>query len=92
MRRSVGVTVIAVLSLIGSLLTLLLGLLMGVALAFAPSSTPTETAIPAGFLKAMMALVLLIYLGAAAWGIVTSIGLSGSGTGHGSRSWSFPSC
>jgi hypothetical protein len=74
MKRSVGVTVVAVLSLIGSLLTLLMGLLMALALALAPSS-PAESPMPPVFMKAVLALVLVIYLGTAAWGIATSIGL-----------------
>jgi hypothetical protein len=45
------------------------------AFAFVSSSTPTEPPIPPGFMKAMLAVVLVIYLGAAAWGIATSIGL-----------------
>ena len=75
MKRSIGVTVIAVVSLAGSLLVLLIGGLMALAVAFASSAAPTEPPIPPGFMKAMLALMLVIYLAAAAWGITTSIGL-----------------
>jgi len=75
MKRSVGVTVIAVLSLVGSLLTLLMGILMAVALAVMPATPPAEFPVPPMFLKAMLLVVVLIYLMAAAWGIATSIGL-----------------
>jgi len=75
MKRSAGVTVIAVLSLIGSVLTLLMGVVLALVMVFA--SAPSSNDFPGSpmFFKAIMALVLLIYLVLALWGILTSIGL-----------------
>ncbi|MGO9085391.1 MAG: hypothetical protein ACLQBK_09210 [Candidatus Sulfotelmatobacter sp.] len=75
MRRSVGVTVIAVLSLAGSVLTLLLGILMVAVAVIAPAPSQAEFPFPPLLLKALLLLVSLMYLGVAAWGIATGIGL-----------------
>ena len=75
MKRSIGVTVIAVLSLLGSLFTLLMGGLM-IALPFfsaAPSSK--DSPFTPQFFKVMMFGAALMYILPAAWGIATSIGL-----------------
>lgn len=75
MSRSLGVTVIAVLSLAGSVLTLLLGILMAAVTVFAPAPDQAEFPFPPLLLKALLLLVSLMYLGVAAWGIATGIGL-----------------
>jgi hypothetical protein len=77
MKRSVGVTVIAVLSLLGSALVLAMGILMAVTIAMAFSSPmpQTEVPIPPAFFKAIMVIVPLFYLLPAVWGIFTGIGL-----------------
>jgi len=78
MNRSVGVTVIAVLSLLGSALALAMGILVavGMAMAFSSSATPqTEVPIPPVFFKAIMLIVPLFYILPAVWGIFTGIGL-----------------
>jgi len=75
MRRSIGVTVIAVLSLLGSLFMLLMAALM-VLLPFLSSKVESkESPFSPGFFKLMMLLAALMYLLPAIWGIVTSIGL-----------------
>lgn len=76
MNRSVGVTVIAIVVLIGSALMLgmgaltLVGALAGTA-APAPRDFPGSTV----FFKAILLMVPLIYILPAVWGIVTGIGL-----------------
>lgn len=74
MKRSVGVAVIAVLSLLGSMLALLMGLLMALVMTFAPLPTKDFPGSPL-FFKAMLLLSSLMYVLPAIWGIVTSIGL-----------------
>jgi len=75
MRRSIGVTVIAVLSLLGSLFMLLMAALM-VLLPFLSSKVESkESPFSPGFFKLMMLFAALMYLLPAIWGIVTSIGL-----------------
>jgi hypothetical protein len=75
MNRSVGVTVIAVLALLGSILALLMGTLMAVVMAVAP--VPTQPEFPASptFFKVILLGASLVYLLPAVWGILTSIGL-----------------
>jgi hypothetical protein len=69
MKRSGGVTLAAVFSLLGSLATLLLGCLMLLAAVFARhSSTPTPG-------SGVMIFSSLMFFLPAAWGIATSIGL-----------------
>src|SRR5712672_2080606 len=75
MPRSTGVTVISILSLLGSVLTLALGLLVLVVTIFVPSGqTPQFPGSPAMF-KAFMAAASLAYLLPAIWGAATAIGL-----------------
>ncbi len=76
MKRSTGVTVIAVVALLGSLLTLAMGILVLAVTVFAragraPSQFPGS---PATF-KVLMVAASLVYLLPAIWGIATSIGL-----------------
>jgi hypothetical protein len=75
MKRSTGVTVIAVLSLIGSILTLLMGIVLALLMLFA--SAPSSNDLPGSpmFFKVIIVGVVLIYLLLALWGILTSVGL-----------------
>jgi hypothetical protein len=75
MNRSVGVTVIAVLALLGSGLTLLMGILMAVVMAVAPVPTQPEFPASPAFLKVMLLAASLVYVLPAVWGILTGIGL-----------------
>jgi hypothetical protein len=75
MNRSVGVTVIAVLALIGSALTLLIGILVAVVMAFVPMPAQSEFPASPMFLKAMVLIGALFYVIPALWGIFASIGL-----------------
>ena len=77
MNRSIGITVIAVLAMLGSLLTLLMGILVAISMALAPlpmSESGSYPGSPAA-LKAILLLSSLMYVGPAIWGIFTSIGL-----------------
>lgn len=75
MKRSTGITVVAVLSLIGSILTLLMGIVLALLMLFA--SAPKSNDFPGSpmFFKVIMVGVVLIYLLLALWGILTSMGL-----------------
>jgi len=75
MSRPIGVIVIAVFELLGSALTLLMGILMVAMVVFAPTPNQPEFPFPPTFLKAIMALVSLMYLLPAIWGIASGIGL-----------------
>jgi hypothetical protein len=75
MKRSIGVTVIAVLSLLGSLFMLLMAALMAAMPFFLPKLPNDNTALPPGFFKSMMLISAIVYTLPAIWGIVTSIGL-----------------
>lgn len=74
MKRSAGVTVIALLSMIGSILVLLIGILLIVVMALFPPP-PSNNQIPASFFKVLMLFGALIYIGPSIWGILTSVGL-----------------
>lgn len=74
MKRSVGVTVIAVLSLTGSILTFLMGVLMLVVMALAPPNQEQFPVSPAVF-RLMLVLAAMVYILPAIWGIITSVGL-----------------
>ncbi len=75
MTRSIGVTVIAVLSLLGSAFMFLLGVGMTLIPLLVP--IPKETQLPGSpaFFKSMMLLGALMYILPAVWGFVTAIGL-----------------
>jgi hypothetical protein len=75
MKRSAGVTVIAILSLLGSLLTFAVGILMLVVMIVAPVSRSNQLPLSPMFFKVMFLLGSLMYLLPAVWGIVTGIGL-----------------
>ena len=72
MKRSIGVTVLAVLSLIGSILMFAIRLMMIAVALFAPK---TEANLPPAFMAAMMGAMSIFYFLLAAWGISSSIGL-----------------
>jgi len=72
MKRSASVTVVAVLSLLGSLLTLAMGLLMALALVITGKSNPALKE-PIALVGALIGIFFLI--GPAIWGLATSIGL-----------------
>ena len=74
MKRSVGVTVIAVLSLIGSIFTFLMGILMIVVMALAPPQQEQFPVSPAVF-RLMLVFAAMVYILPAIWGIITSVGL-----------------
>jgi hypothetical protein len=74
MKRSAGVTVIAILSLLGSAGTFVMGTLMLVVMALEPASANQLPGSPA-FYKIAMLFASLMYLLPAGWGIVTGIGL-----------------
>jgi len=75
MKRSVGVTVIVILSLLGSVFTFAIGILVVVLMIMAP--VPRSGPFPASpaFFRVMLLLASLMYLLPAVWGIVTGIGL-----------------
>jgi hypothetical protein len=79
MIRSAGVTVNAIVALLGSVLTLAMGALMLFGMVFALQSAPVEPSkdfpLPAVYLKAFMMLMPLVYVLPAVWGICTGIGL-----------------
>ena len=74
MKRSAGVTVIAVLSMIGSILLLLMGILVIVVLAFFPPPS-SNAQIPPSLFKMLLVFGALVYIAPSVWGISTSVGL-----------------
>ncbi len=75
MSRSTGVTVIAVLSLVGSLFTGLLGAVVAVVPFFVAELAPKKSPFSPGLFKAMMLTAALVYVLPAIWGLITSVGL-----------------
>jgi hypothetical protein len=75
MKRSAGVTVIAVLALVGSAFTLLVGVGMLVAVAIVPAPESTEFPGSPMLFRIILVFASLMYLLPAAWGIFTGIGL-----------------
>lgn len=75
MKRSIGVTAIAVLSLLGSVFTLLMGFLMAWVMFRVPETSQNPFPGSPAFFKLMMFMVVLMYLLPAIWGISTSVGL-----------------
>jgi hypothetical protein len=75
MERSVGVTVSAVLAMVGSLLALAFGLLTALGLYMAPAQPPPGSELPPEFFKTILFLMPFFYILPAVWGIVTSVGL-----------------
>lgn len=75
MKRSIGVTVITILSLIGSALTFALGIVMLVVMVLAPASSSNQFPGSPLLFKMVLLFSSLVYLLPAVWGIVTGIGL-----------------
>jgi hypothetical protein len=75
MKRSAGVTVIAVFTLIGSGLMLLMGILTLVLMMLAPLPSSTQAQAPPAFMRAIFFFLFLMYLLPAVWGIATGVGL-----------------
>jgi hypothetical protein len=79
MNRSAGVTVIAVLSLIGSALTILMAIFMAVLMVVITSiaATPEQSDFPASpaLVKVIFLFAALMFLLPAIWGIINGIGL-----------------
>lgn len=75
MKRSVGVTVIVILSMLGSVFTFAIGILMLVVMIVAPVSRSDQFPVSPVFFKVMLVIASLLYLLPAVWGIVTGIGL-----------------
>lgn len=75
MKRSAGVTVIVILSLLGSVFTFAIGILMLVVMIMAPHSRSDQFPVSPIFFKVMLVMASLMYLLPAIWGIVTGIGL-----------------
>lgn len=75
MKRSAGVTVIAVFALLGSLLCLAMGCLMSVVWLISPPSSAGVDPAMQPMLKVVMVLAALFFAAFAAWGIASSVGL-----------------
>lgn len=74
-NRSAGVTVIAILALIGSALLLLMAGLVAIAMIAAPMPAPNDAQFPPMFFKVFRIIGPLFYALPAVWGIVTAVGL-----------------
>src|ERR1700722_11866918 len=74
-KRSGGVTAIALFSLLGSLLMLLMAAFMALLPFLSSTLASNDSPAPPGLAKAMLFMAALMYLALAAWGIATSIGL-----------------
>jgi hypothetical protein len=75
MNRSAGVTVIAVLAMIGSALTLGIAVLATIGLLAGAGQPPKDFPASPMFFRAIMLMVPLFYALVAAWGITTGVGL-----------------
>jgi hypothetical protein len=75
MKRSAGVTAIAILSLIGSAFELLLGALFVLVALLAPIPSAPEIPYSPAYFKAMFWGIAIFHALLAAWGILTGIGL-----------------
>jgi hypothetical protein len=74
-NRSAGITVVAVLAMIGSALFLLVAVLMAVIMFVAPTPTPNDVPLPPQLFKAFKVILPLFYAAPATWGILTAFGL-----------------
>jgi hypothetical protein len=74
-NRSAGITVIAILALIGSALMLGLAGLMAIAMFVTPTPAANNAQLPPMFFKVYRIVLPLFYAAPAVWGIVTAIGL-----------------
>ena len=76
-NRSAGITVIAVLALIGSALLLMMAVLVAVTMFVAPTPDTNNAQLPPMFFKVFRVILPLFYALPAIWGIVTAVGLLG---------------
>ncbi|HZE82626.1 MAG TPA: hypothetical protein VE604_17125, partial [Candidatus Polarisedimenticolia bacterium] len=76
-NRSAGITVIAILALIGSALLLLMAVVMAFAMLVAPTPDTNNAQLPPMFFKVFRVILPLFYALPAIWGIVTAVGLLG---------------
>jgi hypothetical protein len=74
-HRSAGITVIAILQLLGSALLLALAAFMAFAMFVAPTPPANDAQLPPMFFKMMRVVLPLFYALPAVWGIVTAVGL-----------------
>ncbi|HEV7522860.1 MAG TPA: hypothetical protein VGP89_17290 [Candidatus Angelobacter sp.] len=74
-NRSAGITVVAVLAMIGSALFLLMAVLIAVIMVVAPTPTPNDFPLPPQLFKAFKVMLPLFYAAPATWGILTAFGL-----------------
>lgn len=74
-NRSVGITVIAVLQLIGSALCLAMAVLMAIVMFAASTPLPNDAHLPPMFFTVLKIVLPLLYGLPAVWGTVTAIGL-----------------
>jgi len=74
-NRSVGVTIIAILALIGSALFLLFAALMAIGMIAAPPPDANDSRLPPIFFNVFRIVLPLFYALPAIWGIVSGIGL-----------------
>jgi hypothetical protein len=75
MNRPTGVTVVAVLSLIGSALLVLMSIMMAAVMAFVPVPEEMEAPMSPVFFKVLFLLAALLFFLPALWGIISGIGL-----------------
>jgi len=75
MKRSAGVVVVAVLSLLGSLLTFAMGVLMLVMMVFVPTLPSQQFPVSPTMYRVLFSMISLMYLLPGAWGVATAIGL-----------------
>ncbi len=76
-NRSAGITVAAILALIGSALLLMIAVLMAVTMFVAPTPDTNNAQLPPMFFKVFRVVLPLLYALPAIWGIVTAVGLLG---------------
>ena len=74
-NRSAGITVIAILQLIGSTFLLAMAALMAFAMFMSPNPSANDAQLPPMFFKAIRVALPLFYALPAVWGLVTAIGL-----------------
>jgi len=74
-NRSAGITVIAILALIGSALLLGIAGLMAIAMIMTPTGAANNAQFPPMFFKVFRVMLPLFYALPAVWGIVTAVGL-----------------
>jgi hypothetical protein len=74
-NRSAGITIIAVLALIGSALLLAMAVFIAIAMIAMPIPASNDAQLPPMFFKVFRVVLPLFYAAPAVWGIVTAVGL-----------------